>query len=756
MSAISVKIQTMTKQITNQMFHINKLTAAVSILIFSASTYAEQCSTDYLAPYTQLGGDASDNKIYVEADDSESDFNLANFQGNVQVRQGNKYIHGPQINYEKGKAEFYGEKEIMFSSPETVVKGDGVNYNTDTDVITAEKADYYLAGRTDKKGDRGAQGSGKNIRFDQKTKIDTMQDVTWTTCQRENPTWHINAKELKINRNTNRAVAKNATFQIKDMPVFYMPYVSFPTNGERASGFLMPSMASTEKRGVEIRIPYYWNIAPNQDATFTARPMTKRGLMLETEYRLLTTNQRLNFNGDILPDDKKRDGNNRWNIATDYQYQLNSDWKAEVLFQNVSDRDYLDDMEGDFRLYDEWYLDRYARISGKGDWGRLQAQVQDYKIASSNILDRDKPYSLLPQVEYFKSLDLPAEFRLDTRAEAVRFHKHHYGDAARFTAEADISRRFETSYSFIEPKITGNIRHYDFSPDNNAFRDGKRTIFTPIFSVDSGLIFEREFHFGDAFTQTFEPRLFYLYTPNRDQSDIPDFDTAERSKSWSWLFARNRFVGGDKIGDANQLTTAVTTRFNRQSDGSEKARLSVGQIQYFADRKTALYGEKGREENKSVMVGEGKYALDQHWSIYGLSLWDTDKHNNERNVVEVRYDLDEDRYLRFGHHYTEDEYNQLTLAGGWRLNSNWRMFAREDYSLHTEKNTNALLGLEYEDCCWAWRLAGRRWRDNHDDIKAHNGVYLEFVFKGLGNVGSRTGGMLQEQLDGYRPLTQEK
>ncbi|RKW13685.1 MAG: LPS-assembly protein LptD, partial [Cardiobacterium sp.] len=234
-----------------------------------------------------------------------------------------------------------------------------------------------------------------------------------------------------------------------------------------------------------------------------------------------------------------------------------------------------------------------------------------------------------------------------------------------------------------------------------------------------------------------------------------DFDTDERSLSWNWLFARNRFVGEDRIGDANQLTTSVSSSFYRNHDGQEKLRLSLGQIQYFKDRRVQLGDKATEKQGRSVLVSEGLYQIDQHWRLYGLTYWDTQKHRNERDVISLDYHLDRDRFINLAHHYNRRDYNQTTLAATWRINPQWRLFYRSDYSHRHHRLFNHVSGVEYNDCCWAWRLAGKHWRDRPGDDQKHSAIYLEFVLKGLGNMGSRSGRMLQKEIHGFTPLSEE-
>ncbi len=567
----------------------------------------------------------------------------------------------------------------------------------------------------------------------------------------------IFSKKLTIDHNKDRGVARNLTFHIKGVPAFYLPYFSFPTTSARQSGFLIPSASSTDSRGLELAIPYYWNIAPDKDATITLRPITKRGIMTQAEYRFLTEKQYGVFAGTWLPNDSKSDYGSRWSASIDHRYQFNDRWHSELLYQRVSDEDYIEDFEDGFTLYDDWYLESYVSVIGNTDFGDVLLRVQDYQKVNSAIGNDDAPYSRLPQLSYSQSWNKNG-FNFNLNGEAVRFYKEKTGAAMRLDSELGASYRFTETYGYLEPKLSIQATHYNLDKDFSTITTlNSTTRVLPTFSLDGTLIFEREINWGDSsWTQTIEPRLFYLYTPYKDQSDIPLFDTSESSRSWNWLFARNRFTGRDRIGDANQLTTAVTTRFYNNEDGQEKLRLSLGQIQYFDDRQVSLSGNTIATRSSSVLVGEGAYQIDRHWDVYALAFWDADTHHNERDIVNLRYRLDADRYVNLSHSYSRDSYDQFTLSGGWRINPQWRAFARQDYSALYKQPFNTLLGVEYDDCCWAWRLVGKHYRESPDSKESHNAVYLEFVLKGLGNMGSRSGSILSEEIQGFSPLKEER
>ncbi|WP_072281795.1 LPS-assembly protein LptD [Rappaport israeli] len=654
------------------------------------------------------------------------------------------------LRYQNALAQVMIEEGGLFASPKLVVQGREGRYDLSAQTIDFKQADYLMRTKT-----HTVIGSAQNVHFDQKQQNSSFEQLTWTTCARQSPAWHLQAQQLTLDQQTQRGVARNITFNIKNIPVLYLPYFSFPTTEARQSGFLTPMLHSSEKRGLDLTLPYYWNIAPNQDATFSLRPMSKRGIMLEGEYRYLGARQSATLNGMWIDKDNKSLQSPRWSFKFDHRAQLNQQWRSELLLQDVSDSHFVEDYDYRPNVYNQWYLERYARLIGEGRYGTLIIQGQDYQRISPKVSASSTPYRRLPQVLYHYAKE-HQPFHYALNAEAIRFEAPNKGSANRFDVQGEVGYRLNRSYGYFEPKLRLKATHYDLSNFNATHAKPQQTRLLPTLSLDGGLTLERPLQWGGAhFTQTIEPRLFYLYTPYRNQDDLPLFDTGLASRSWQWLFAPNRFIGGDRIGDANQLTTVLTTRLYKDEDGQEKFRLSLGQIQYFADRKVNLTASAAHTEGKSVIVGEGFYQIDRHWDIYALSFWDTAKGENQRDVIDLRYKLEDDRFISLGHHYYRNRYNQLSLSGVWRINPQWRVFARQDYSKTFDRSLNSLLGVEYNDCCWAWRLVGKHYRDTPQSAKANNAVYLEFVFKGLGNMGNRSAALLSQEIQGFKPLKEE-
>lgn len=693
------------------------------------SAWAQQCVHDPLAQYLLTEQLSADNLVYVQADEAEGDYQRAEFSGNVNIRHNEKRLTAPFAEYRHHEGKGNIPKDAVFSAPRVVVKGDEVAFDTNAETVAMKKANYLFRHRRWE-----AQGSADEIHLNQNTLQDELKSASWSTCGRINPTWHLQAERLDIDRQKGRAVARNLTFNIKNIPIFYLPYFSYPITNERTTGFLVPSARTGEAVGLELSIPYYFNIAPNQDATVTFRPMTKQGLMLDGEYRYLLSNkQYFQANATYLVNTKS---DKRWSYRIKHEY-AGDNWQMNTLMQQVSDADYPEDFRHDFNFQHDWYLEKHWVLKVGDHW---QIRLQDHQIINSQLTE--KPYARLPQIQFRETGDY-GSFRYDIQAEAVYFRHRHQADGKRLHLKTSLSYPLETVYGYLTPKLTLNGTYYDLHGRDNLKR------FLPTFSLDSGLFFERS---TGNYLQTLEPRLFYVYTPYKNQADFPIFDSGVAGTDWHNLFRENSFTGSDRIADAHQLTTAVTTRLMRNRDGLERLRLSVGQIHYFRSPQVGLYGNRTDRQRSSLLAGEGEYHINRHLSAYGSTLYDTKNKQIQQNTLDLRYRLDKDRLFSVGHRFNRGQYQQVSLASIWRVHDQWKTFQRYDYSVREKRLLNAVVGVEYDDCCWAWRLAGKRARNSDSShAKLENSLYFEFIFKGLGNMGKNASSLLKSEIREFKP-----
>jgi len=615
----------------------------------------------------------------------------------------------------------------------------------------------------------------------------------------------------------------HAVVRFKDIPVFYMPYVRFPLNDDRQSGFLMPGIGNSEKNGFELATPYYFNVAPDQDATITPHLLSKRGLKLGGEYRYLSESHRGEIYAEWLNDriyDDKRDASevslreggvapgdisdnnritpedisrNRGALSLQQNATWDNGWSGNIDYNYVSDNYYLEDFGNNLRDKSESHLLREGRVDYRGSFFNFMGRFQGYQELQEN----SHTYSRLPQLTLSVNENYSVsgvDINAGLISEFVMFAQN-WDDSQDKRVEADrlhlrpfISVPYRNSYSFIIPKlsldmITYQLDNEDTDPGRSKnWDDDSPNRVAPIFSLDSGLFFDKELSLFDSpLIQTLEPRLFYLNVPQKDQDDIPLFDTDVSTFSFNQLFRENRFNGVDRLGDANQLTAAVTTRFIDKDKGLERFKASVGQIYYFNDREVTLrYDASGTPiqssndtESSSSIAAELTSQFAPSWYT-GYSLL-YDPHNSgstEQSRYRLQYKSDAYHIANFDYSYRNDDYDnkegyeQIELSTYWAIAPQWRALAHWYYSLYDasadidpddERDAYTLeskIGIEYDSCCYAVRLVfGREQSDYYSD--ADNSVMLQFQFKGLGSIAQRTGSLsresLAEDIPGFEP-----
>lgn len=724
------------------------------LLFVPAEVWAQQCSVDPLARYTLLGGSASDRRIHITADTSQATDTSAEFSGNIEVVFGEHFLFAPHLRFNRENATIYGDEGAIYGFREYALEAQTGEFNIDSRVGQFNDIRYFIATNS-------AGGIAESIHSNTLERVEHLENVTYTTCERKQPTWYLRAKNMDLNHKTGRGVAHNITIHVKDTPVMYLPYFGFPLDDRRQTGFLLPRVGGGGDTGIEATIPYYFNLAPNYDATLSFRPMSKRGLMMIGETRYLQKKHSGELKLEYVPYDFEEE-EDRWAYNITHRSNPLPGWSTALHLQDVSDINYLDDFQSRIDLEQSYsYLENYAILAyNRPDW-HFMARWQDFVLVNDDLSVYDEPYSRMPQFLWEGTHhNFEHNLELYWRGEAVRFDKDDDVTGERYDFDLGVSKEWSTPYAFLRPQASFRGTYYTLHDIEQArdfpVKDNNISRALPTFSLDTGLFFERNIHWGEqSYLQTLEPRLFYLYTPYHDQSDIPLFDTTEPHPSWDWLFLRNRFVGTDRIADANQLTTTISTRIIDEYSGQERFKLSLGQIMYFDDREVRLKGKEIQSDSRSELIVEAAYQIDRHWQLRGMTLWDSYDNKNERSIMDLRYNLDEDRLLNLAHYYDREEYEQLDFSGVWRLNPQWRSFFRYNYSLRHDRSLDALLGIEYNDCCWAFRLVGRNYRDEPLDENDSFSVMFEFVFKGLSNVGSHSSRALQDAIPGYRPLAEE-
>ena len=554
-----------------------------------------------------------------------------------------------------------------------------------------------------------------------------LERFDFTTCDPDRPDWQLKAARVDLTLDRGIGTARHARLEFKGVPVLYSPWMTFPLTDERKSGFLYPRFGRSGSDGFDISVPWYWNIAPNRDATFTGRWIEKRGVMLDSEHRFLGERQRGQLDFEILPDDRRTDST-RYYGQFDYRARLAPRWSARADFRRASDDDYFIDLGSDLIDSSVQFLRSVASVSGSGrDWA-LDVMVDDFQVLDANVAEGREPYRRLPRAMFLagRALGGGVEWHLDS--ELVHFDRDAGVTGTRLDLHPSLGYHLVAPGWFFRPQLGLRTTHYQLSGSDVS--SASRTM--PITSLDAGLVFERAATAGR--TQTLEPRVYYLYVPYRDQDDLPDFDTRDLTFGFSQLFHHNRFTGADRQGDANQIAAAVTSRLLDATDGRSLLEGSLGQIFHFRQRRVQLPGQEVEERSLSTTVAEAAWRPSQALAVTAGLQWDWENGETEVARLGLSYRGRHAGRAALGYRMRRDQVDQADARFRYPVNERLSLIGRVLYSFEDDDTLEVLGGIEYESCCWAVRLTGRDYvRDRLGERQTS--VFLELELRGLASLG---------------------
>ncbi|WP_300655308.1 LPS-assembly protein LptD [Pseudomonas sp.] len=763
--------------------------------------------------------------ITAKASRYEQEQQVATLAGDVVLRQAGMQVEADEasLRQAENRGELIGN--VRLRDQGILVVGDRAELQLDNGEAKVENAEYVLH----KSHVRGSALYAKR----EETAVIRLKDGTYTTCEPGSNTWHLKGNNVTLNPATGFGTATNVTLRVKDFPVFYTPYIYFPIDDRRQSGFLPPSISSSSDNGMTLQTPYYFNLAPNYDATLYPTYMSDRGLLIEGEGRYLTKSSEGQFGAAYLDDsndDRKLQSDyedQRWLYSWQHKGGLNSRLLAEVDYTDISDPYYFQDLDTDLGIDSTTYVNQRGTLTYRG--GSYTARLNAHAYELANITDIT-PYNRLPQITLDGALPFqPGGLNISYGSELVRFDRDlrsgsfineegvaeqpwydsnlrglARANGTRLHLEPAVSLPLTWSWGFLTPKIKYLQTNYDLSLD----QQGKSSLLAeqefnssqergvPIASVDSGLYFDRDTTlFGKSYRQTLEPRLFYLYVPEEDQTDIPVFDTGESTFSYSSLFRENRFSGKDRIGDENKLSLGLTNRWI-EPNGFERQRFSIGQAFYFEDRQVQMPGIDYRSR-PDALASQSPYALEylyrfnRDWRFSSDFNWDPDTRSTRSGSAMFHYQPEDNpnKVVNAGYRYRNDtvRYDQASgnwvVGGGdygtpgsanfikdyykvsqhdfsviWPIVPQWSVISRWQYDYSRDRTLEAFGGFEYDSCCWKLRLINRYWID-YDEVslspsqndQPDRGIFLQIVLKGLGGVtGNKVETFLDQGIQGYR------
>jgi LPS-assembly protein len=741
--------------------------ALVFLCLASAAGYAaDVCPAPPKFTYTRPPDIAADDhRIHIETNNAElqlgADLN-ALLTGRVTVTQDQRSVSADSVTYDYNTDKINVKGKVDFLDPKLRVRSDSGSYET-TGGANFDQAFFNLM-------DRNGRGFAKDIDVNPDGKV-ALDHVHYTSCPVGIEDWSLDASKISLDTKLQEGVARHVVMRFKDVPVFYTPYISFPLGDERKSGLLFPSLGHSGSNGFELEVPYYLNLAPNYDLTITPGVLTARGEQLAEDFRYLTANSHGQLDATFLPDDKQQQHDNRsyvrYTDITDIQHGLRFD--ADIA--SVSDSNYFESFAVGTEQTSVTYLERRADVLYYDDVWRIRGQLQNYQTIDISVPDSERPYSRVPRVQASALYPIDnSNFEFAFDSEAVNFLRGVGPTGVRLNLSPEIRWSSRGPGYFFEPAVGYDFTQYDLQ-DPGLGLPSTPTRALPYARLDTGLVFERAAGAQGQRTQTLEPRLVYSYVPYRNQDELPIFDSGLPDLNLTELFRTNRYVGSDRIGDANQLAMAVTTRLFDTVSGTQYLSATIGQIRYFSIPRVGLpaeslapgaqiaenvpivnplelpgdalqiargqpfvpyypgepyypgapiYGRNGLLQAQQLTQTPGAFPASDivaevaltGYKHLGVNLdyqWNPYTSQTEKSEISVQYRPDPSHVINLGYRFQEGILKQWDGSFAWPIAEHWNTVGRWVYSLQDRQTIEQVAGFEYKSCCYKIQLVQRRY-----------------------------------------------
>ena len=625
--------------------------------------------------------------------------------------------------------------------------GPRLRYNTQDDTGVFEESTYILQGENST-----MRGKAERLEFLGKERIRMVQGM-FTTCEPGKEDWRFEARELELDNERQVGTVRDARFKFFDTTLLALPYGSFSLDKQRKSGLLTPSYTQNTRRGGEVALPYYWNITPEQDLTLTPSLMSKRGSQLKGDYRFIDRNYAGDLHLEYMPRDNVLQTSRRA-FALLHEHRFTPQLTARLDLNKVSDSRYFVDLNSQVRQVSQGNLQQLATLTYGGGFAGvpfyLTSTVQRWQTLQDPLAPIAAPHARVPQFNFGASkADVADHFDLALPGEFVRFAHPTLVGGTRLSLNPTISAPTLAPGYFFTPKA--GLRYADYRLTRTAAgQPDRQDLSLPWISLDSGLIFDRGVKwFGESLTQTLEPRVFYVYAPFRNQDRIPLFDTGLTDFNYAQIFTENRFAGGDRFGDANQVTVAATSRIVSPS-GEEVLRATVGQRYYLSNERVGLTATTPlRTRSQSDLVGSIGGRLARNISFESAVQYNPQQSRAERYSVSARYAPEIAKVISASYRFNrETQLRQIDASGQWPVAPGWFAIGRWNYSVSDSRLLDGIAGLEYNAGCWVFRGAFQRLQAAAQTTST--GIFFQLEFNGFGGIGSdEITTMLKRSVPGY-------
>jgi LPS-assembly protein len=736
-----------------------RLIAAVAACIALSANAQEECPAPIKAtgtarpvPAGPPGPELADTPIEFESEggiDATREGEML-LKGEVLIRQGERTIRTRDARYDSRSQHFSVDNEVEYSDSDLKVSGTSAQVDQAGGAVF-EGAKFELP-------DRSARGSADRIQVTRESQV-KLDRVRYTTCPVGEEDWVLRASDIDIHQRAGLGFGRGVRLDFKGVPILYTPFLSFPVGNQRKSGFLFPTFGTSTRSGTSLAVPWYWNIAPNYDATFSPTWFSKRGGKLDSEFRYLTGAGRGTLETQYLPDDDEF-GDSRSYLRFVNRSDFTDTLRLDIDASNVSDSAWFED----FGLGPEGtsisYLDRSASLTYLTQHWLAVLRAQNFQtIDDAGIPPELRPHTMLPALavhagfpDRFAGLDAGLDFEIADFA-------HNYDDRVatgwRMDVAPEIRWPLRGAGVYLEPAAGWRYTAYRLDEAALSSADDSPTRSAPVLSVDGGLVFERSSGSRGQRLMTLEPRFMYLYVPYRNQDDLPVFDTAPADLNLVQLFRTNRYVGADRLSDANQISIGVTSRLIDAQDGQQFISGTVGQTYYFDEPRVALPGEVLEDPEYSDLIAELDVTAYGDWNVSMGVQWDPGETRSEKGDVRLQYKPEYDRVMNLGYRFRRGSIEQVDGSVAWPIGNNWSAYARMVYSLEDETTLDQFAGFEYRSCCWRIRAVARRYvSDRTGDTDTS--FLLQLELNGLSSVGVGADAFLERSIRGYSSSPPER
>jgi LPS-assembly protein len=685
--------------------------------------------------------DISADKTLSEKDGSST------FEGDVIIERHELRIRADSARFDNSSREISVEGNIHLDTTTMSMDADRGKFFLDDKNTEFSSIQFFIP-------ESRLRGHAEKV-ASEADRIAKLNSSSITSCPPDDIDWLLSADSIELDLQDEYGKARGVVLEFMDVPFLYTPYIEFPVGDKRRSGLLTPSFGTSSSRGFELIIPWYWNIAPNQDATIAPHYMDRRGMQLDAQYRYLTrsTDGKLDLN--YLGNDKITD-ETRYSLYYLQNTKFNDNIRMNIDYKDVSDTEYFQDFSSSLLGTSTTHLGKSADLAADYYNWNMHAVLQTYETLDETIAETDRPYRMLPKLTLAGDEELPGESRFTLVSEWINFvHESDINiEGPRFIIQPGIELPLQSSAWFLRPAIEFNHTQYNVA-DGNGTKVDTEDRNLPITSIDSGLFFER--NMANSLKQTLEPRLFYLYIPYEDQSNLPLFDTSAPDFSLAQLFRKNRFNGGDRIGDANQMTAALRSRIINTATGDEYLRASIGQIYYFDDRRVTLDGIPDTSKSSDIIADiSGTLG---NWSATASMQWDIEQHNSAKHNASLHYESGNNTLVNLGYSNRRETptnpeaLEQTDISFVAPVGKDITLIGRWNYSLEQHRDLETIAGISYESCCWSTIIALQRNLVSSSTIDQDydNTILFQLVLKGLGSVsGDSAVERLKQSILGFR------